>query len=124
MEKWTNQGRMLKAVLKALLFSYVLTAVILLGLAFVLLKFQPDVQKTGIAILVCYVVSCFLGGWICGRKAGKRKFLWGLLMGSVYFALLFLVSGMGERTVPMNMTQVITAFALCAGSGMAGGMVS
>ncbi len=124
MEKRIERGGMAGAVLKALLTAYAVTAVILLALAFVLLKFQPDMQKLGAVILSCYVISCFLGGWLCGRKAGKRKFLWGLLTGALYFALLFLLSGMSSQVFPVDMVQILTAFVLCAGSGMAGGMIS
>lgn len=124
MERWSEKGKMVKALLKALLVSYIVTAVVLLILAFVMLKLQPDAQKTGMVILVSYIVSCLIGGWNCGKKAGQKKFLWGLLTGTAYFGLLFLISGIGERTLPMELTHVLTAFILCAGSGMAGGMIA
>ena len=124
MEKRVRAGEMAGAVLKALLTAYGVTAVILLALAFVLLKVQPDLQKTGMVILFCYVISCFLGGWLCGKKAGKRKFLWGFLTGTLYFALLVLFSCMHEQVLPVNLMRILTAFVLCAGSGMAGGMIS
>lgn len=124
MERWSEKGKMVKVLLKALLISYAVTAVILLALAFVMLKLQPDAQKTGIVILISYVLSCLTGGWLCGKKAGQKRFLWGLLTGTAYFILLFLVSGIGERTLPMELMHVLTAFVLCAGSGMAGGMIA
>lgn len=124
MEKTTERVGMAATVLKALLTAYIITAFILLSTAFVLLKFQPDMQKLGVVILACYVISCFLGGWLSGRKAGKRKFLWGLLTGSLYFTLLFLLSGMSDSVFPMDMTRILTVFVLCAASGMAGGMIS
>lgn len=117
-------GKMMKGMLKSLLVAYAVTAVVLMTLAFVLLKFQPDSRKMGIAILACYVISCLTGGWLCGKKAEKRKFLWGLATGIVYFLMLFAVSCMGERTLPLQVMQVLTVFVLCAGSGMAGGMIS
>ena len=119
-----SMGRMVKNVMKSLLMAYVVTTVFLLVLAFVLLKIQPDAQKTGIAILVCYVISCLAGGLVCGRKAEKRKFLWGLLIGILYFFLLFAISCMREQALPIRTMQVLTAFILCACSGMAGGMLS
>ena len=107
-------GRMAKNVIKSLLAAYLVTAVFLLVLAFVLLKMQPDAQKTGIAILVCYVISCLAGGWICGEKAEKRKFLWGLFLGILYFLLLLAVSSLREQALPIRTMQVLTAFILCA----------
>lgn len=117
-------GRMAKNVMKALLTAYVVTAVFLFILAFVLLKIQPDAQKTGIAILACYVISCLAGGRVCGKHAEKRKFLWGLLSGVLYFVLLLAASELREQAIPVRTTQMLTAFFLCACSGMAGGMLS
>ena len=116
-------GKMAKNVMKSLLAAYLVTAVFLFVLAFVLLKLQPDAQKTGIAILACYVISCLAGGWVCGKQAEKRKFLWGLLSGILYFILLLAVSGLREQALPVGTMQVLTAFILCACSGMAGGML-
>ncbi len=124
MEKSAGRGKMAGTVLKALFVSYAVTAVILSVSAFLLLEFQMDTQKTGIMILACYVISCFFGGLLCGRRAGKRKFLWGLLTGILYFALLLLFSGMSESVFPPDIARILTTFVLCAGSGMAGGMIS
>lgn len=81
----------------ALIVAYVITVLALFGIAFVMLKLQPDAGTTELLILAVYVLSCFAGGWYAGRRAGQRKFLQGLLVGVLYFAILFLISGMGER---------------------------
>ena len=83
----------------ALIVAYVITVLALFGIAFVMLKLQPDAGTTELLILAVYVLSCFAGGWYAGRRAGQRKFLQGLLVGVLYFAVLFLISGMGEREI-------------------------
>ncbi|MCD8337788.1 MAG: TIGR04086 family membrane protein, partial [Lachnospiraceae bacterium] len=88
------------------------TIVLLLGFAFLLLKLQLDAGKTEIGILVIYVLSCFIGGWYCGRKAGQRKFLWGLLTGILYFLLLLVVSALGEEAVKPALPSTVMALAL------------
>ncbi len=124
MEQLRMKGKRAAGMLAGLVLSCLATTVILLALAFVMLKLQPETGVIETAILVTYVLSCFIGGWYCGRKAQRRKFAWGMLLGVLYFLLLFLVSGMGDRTVQSGLLQSLTAFAVCAGGGMLGGMAA
>lgn len=123
MERIYGRGKGAAVILKGLVLSGLTTTVILLILAFVLLKLEPDANVAQIGILCTYVLSCFMGGMYCGRKMERRKYLWGLLLGTGYFLLLFAVSGMGDRAVTSSLTQGIAAFFLCAGGGMFGGML-
>lgn len=124
MEHLRGGGKTAAAILRGLVLACFVTVVILLILAFVMLKLRPDAGKTEIGILLTYVLSCFVGGWYIGRKAEKKKFLWGLLLGALYFLLLFAISAMGERAVQSDLLQSLTALILCAGGGMAGGMLA
>ena len=124
MEQLRGHGRSAATMLLGLILSCIVTTVILLILAFVMLKLQPENGMIEIGILVTYAVSCFLGGWYCGRRMEKRKFLWGMLLGVLYFLLLFLISGMGDRAIQSGIAQGLGALALCAGGGMFGGMLA
>lgn len=111
-------------LVKSLLFSYILTAALLALLAFALYKLGLSEKTVSIAITVIYVVGTFFGGFVMGKKMGSRKFLWGLLMGTVYFLVLAVVSlCAGKGNIQMG-TSFFTTLALCAGGGMLGGMVS
>lgn len=112
------------ALAVGLAVSFAVTALLLLLLAFLLLRLQPDAGKIQIGILATYAVSCFFGGILCAGKCERRKFLWGLLTGLLYFVVLFAVSGMSERAVQPEMTQGVTALVLCACGGMLGGMAA
>lgn len=109
-----------RGVLAAGLVSFIL----LLILAFVMLKLQMDVGQMEIGILATYALSCLAGGWYCGRKSDRRKFIWGLFTGILYFLLLFLISRTGEDAGAADFMQSLTAFALCAAGGMLGGMLA
>ena len=89
-----------------------------------LYKFNIDEGKVAAGIIMIYVISTFLGGFIIGKLSGNRKFLWGLTCGILYFALLLLVSLGVYRSLQGNGANVVTTFLLCAGGGMLGGMVS
>ena len=111
-------------LLKNLLFSYILTAGLLLLLAFFLYKFDLTERPVSIAIIVIYVVATFFAGFVTGKKLGNRKFLWGLLMGAAYFVVLALVS-LAVKQSPDTLGQsFFTTLMLCAGGGMLGGMLS
>ena len=109
---------------KALLASFIVTGILLFILTFLLYKFDWDEQKVTAGIVAIYVISTFVGGFILGKLKRVRKFLWGLIMGVSYFALLFIISFGVYRSFEGNGTNVITTFLLCAGGGMLGGMLA
>lgn len=111
-------------ILKSLLASYIVTGILLFILSVLLYKFELDEQKVTAGIVVIYVVSTFTGGFILGKLTKVRKFVWGLTLGIVYFALLLLISLAVYRSLEGNGTAVVTTFFMCAGGGMFGGMVS
>lgn len=111
-------------ITKCMLMAYILTAGLLLLLAFMLYRFGLSEKVVSICIIAIYIVVTFLAGMLAGKKAGKRRFLWGLAMGITYYMILIIVSmivNKGAQAVAGNMA---TVFFLCAGSGMMGGMLS
>ena len=111
-------------ILKALLCAYVVTGILLLLLTLLLYKMNLDEGKVTAGIIVIYVLSTFVGGFAAGKMAKVRRFVWGLSIGVLYFALLLLISLGIYRTVQGNGANVLTTFLLCAGGGMLGGMIS
>ncbi|MGN0387253.1 MAG: TIGR04086 family membrane protein [Suilimivivens sp.] len=123
LKKLTFSSR-LTFVLKSLLISYLLTAGLLLLLALFLYKFSLTEKIVSLCITGIYILVTFLAGFLAGKREGSKKFLWGLMMGCLYFIILTLVSlivnhGMGELS-----PGFFTTLVLCAGSGMLGGMLS
>lgn len=111
-------------LLKSLLFSYILTGVLLALLAFALYRFGLGERTVSIAIIVIYVLATLLGGFAAGKRMKSRRFLWGLLMGGAYFLILAVMSfavGKGDMQVG---SSFFATLALCAGGGMLGGMLS
>lgn len=119
-----ERGTQVFQIMKALLASYIVTGILLFVVTFFLYKFEWDEQMVTAGIIVIYVVSTFVGGFILGKIKKARKFLWGLIMGLLYFALLFLISFGVYRSFDGNGTNVITTLLLCAGGGMLGGMLA
>lgn len=114
-----NQG---VRIVKALLVSYLLTGGLLLLLAGLLYRFCLDEGKIQIGIILIYIVSCFAGGFLAGKMMKSRKFLWGVLLGLLYFLIMTLVSLAVNRGLQDGTTSYFTTFLLCMGGGMLGGM--
>lgn len=111
-------------LLKALLAGYVVTGVLLMILALLLYKIDLDEQKVTMGIIATYVISTFTGGFIMGKLVEEQRFVWGLILGVIYFLLLFAVFFAVNHQLQSNGTNLITTLLLCAGGGMLGGMVS
>ncbi len=125
MEQTTNQGNIpVLFLLKTLLFSYILTGVLLALLAFLLYKVGLTESIVSIVIIAIYVAATFFAGFIAGKRLKNRKFLWGLLMGSAYFLVLAGISmALGEPAGHLG-DSAVTTLVLCAAGGMLGGMLS
>ncbi|MBD5450505.1 MAG: TIGR04086 family membrane protein [Lachnospiraceae bacterium] len=111
-------------VTKCMLAAYILTAGLLLLLAFMLYRFRLSEKVVSICIIGIYIVVTFAIGLLAGKREGKRKFLWGLAMGVAYYVILVIVSLVVNRGLQDVAGNMVTVFILCAGSGMLGGMIS
>lgn len=121
-EKWKQLPVLF--LMKNLLFSYILTGVLLALLSFVLYKAGLGEKVVSIAIIAIYVAATFFAGFLAGKKMGSRKFLWGALEGGAYFLVLVLISLAAGQDGFAAGNTFLTTLVLCAGGGMLGGMLS
>ena len=119
-----NGGLMGRVLLKCLLCSYIVTALLLFVLALLLYGLNLGEGAVAAAIVLIYVTATFVGGLITGKKLQNRKFLWGFLLGVIYFFVLAIVSLLVNRSVSALGESFLTTLVLCAGGGMLGGMLS
>ena len=124
MEKGKSYQNMAVRMLKSLLSAYIITGVLLLFLALLLYKFQLSEARVNIGIIIVYVVSSFLGGFLEGKMMKARKFLWGAAAGLLYFAILALISLAVNQGFGGGSSHFVTTLILCTAGGTLGGMVS
>lgn len=110
--------------IKSLLVSYVITLLILFLLSFLLLKFRLGESVISLGITLSYVISCFTGGYLAGRRADNRRFLWGLIAGTLYFLFLTIISLALNKGLNSDTGHFLTVLIMCSFSGMLGGMLS
>lgn len=124
MERQVRKDSKVMWVLKALLASYIVTGILLLLLTMALYKMELNEKMVSAAIVAIYVMATLIGGILIGKIAKVKRFIWGLGLGVAYFALLLLITLGVYHTLNGDGANLVTTFILCAGGGMAGGMIS
>lgn len=105
----------------ALLYSFLVTVLFLLIVAFVALKAGLGEKAVSGIMIAGYVLAPAIGGFLLGKKRKVNRFLWGLCVGVLYFAV-YAVIAVATKDVPFgNIAWVMLP--VCLG-GMAGGMLS
>lgn len=111
-------------ILSTLLIMYVITGLLLFGMAFLLYKFQLGEAFVSMGIIVVYVLSGFVGGVVMGIRMKVPCGFWGLLLGTVYFLILFVGSAILNHGMPQDILRMLAVWIMCACGGMLGGMIS
>ena len=121
-----NMQKNIKVIwwIKSLLASYIVTGILLLVLTFFMYKFELNEKIVSAAIDGIYVVSTLIGGMIIGKLTKSKRYLWGMVLGIIYFVLLLLITLGVYRTLNGDSVSIVTSLILCAGGGMTGGMIS
>ena len=113
-----------RAIFTAVFAMFIISGLLLLILALLLYKLELSESVIRVGIVVVYVVSGLLGGFLMGKIMREQKYLWGLAAGVIYFVVLFVASGLVKGGFDIEPVKVATTLILCGASGMAGGMVS
>lgn len=108
---------------KGVVFSYLVSGICLLILAFLLFQFELSEGVLRGGIIFSYVFSCFLGGMVVSGKKEGKKYLWGLLTGLLYYVILVAVSMILNREAFTRVPGIFPSLFLCAFGGMLGGMM-
>lgn len=116
-------GNVVWTVVKLLLVCYVVTGLILAAIALIMLKSSPSSELVSGGIVFAYVISTFVGGLLFGKKMGSRKYLWGIMFGMLYFAIVYIISLFMNPIVGEPVKDTVTIFLLCSAGGMLGGML-
>lgn len=124
--RFPSQGNAIYLISLALflLLSYLITIGGLLLLALLLYKIPLTESAVNIGIIIIYILSTFLTAFICGKKMQKKKFLWGLILGTSYFLVLLVISLITNQSNVILGTNVLTSFMICTGAGTLGGMLA
>ena len=102
---------------------------ILIGMVTYFLKWQADTVM--LCMTMVYIITGFLGGMVhrtlCPQKEKYnelfQKIGWGLLVGCMYMALLFVLSVIGLKNDTFDVGRIFLIWFLMAGSGAIGELI-
>ena len=114
----------IRRLFRSLIVSFFISLLMLLGLTILLYKFRLTEAQITPSIYVVYIFSCMAGGFLSGKWLKTKRFIWGILVGTLYFCFLFAVSVLQERGITTDFSQVLICLGICAAGGMIGGMIS
>lgn len=124
MNKVAKKSSTAIVIVKALLAAYIVSAFILLLLAMIMYKFDPPSSVISVGIIITYLLSTFIAGFILGKVAKQKRFLWGIIVGLLYFLVIFIVSLLMSKDIFGSCGSIITVLCMCGLGGMLGGMLS
>ncbi len=108
---------------RGLLASYVFTGIILALLAFLVYQFEMGETLVNAGITATYVVATLIGGMYAGKRIQEKKFIWGIILGALYVAVILGASFLVNQELDSVSANLITTCVLCLLGGMAGGML-
>lgn len=111
-------------VLKATVAVAVVTLLMLLLLSLLLFRLNLSDTVVMVGIYIIYVVANFIGGLIIGKVKGERKYMWGMVVGMVFFVTLSIISLIVTKELYGSGLKALGALVACVFGGMAGGMVA
>ncbi len=110
--------------LKTLLISYGVTLLLLAGLSFLMYRMKLGAAQASWGVMVIYLVSCAVGGFLTGKRAGSRRLLWGLVSGGLYFVVLLILSWVLGGGLQGELQEILTVLAACLAGSAVGAVVS
>ncbi len=111
-------------VAKVMILEAAISLAALCLFALVLMKLQPEESTIRTGIKFVYVVTNLVGGFLIGKVMHQRKFLWGVLTGVMYFAVVSVVSFIVHQGFYQDVQNAVVTCLLCIVGGMIGGMIS
>ncbi|MCR4802696.1 MAG: TIGR04086 family membrane protein [Lachnospiraceae bacterium] len=112
-----------KRIILATLFAMLITAMFIFLGALLLYKDMASSVGIGAMVVASYVCACLVSGCFLAGIGFGRRFLWGSLMGSIYFGILFLVGMIFNGYAIKDIKQCALVAVICIFSGMIGGML-
>ena len=111
-------------LLKGLLFSTILMALMVVLLAFVMFKAQLGDSTMSTLLVIAFCLSTFTGAWYFAKHAKAKRFLWGLGFALAFFCLYLLLTVSLSPDFHVQIERMITMLAFSLISGCVGGMLS
>ena len=113
--------KIVKNYMIILVIQILLTVVILFAASAIIWKCAGDESMVSAVVTGTYIIVSLVGGFTAGKMFEKNRYLWGILAGILYFAVLIAA---GAAIFNKFESSMIINGIICMTSGMVGGMIS
>lgn len=107
-------------IIKGMVFSFILSLLLILPAAVILKAFMPKDGAILAAALIISLISTIFSGFYTSRHVLKSGLLNGALAGILYFLILFLIGSLVSRGVHFSPLTAIALGISLAGGGLGG----
>lgn len=107
---------------KIILFTYIFTGLSLFILAFLMYKMDLGDNQINLGIIIIMILSTFIGGFLAAKSFRQKKFIYGAVVGVLYFLILLVISLLMHDNLKIA-KEGVTMFFMCIGGGTLGGML-
>jgi putative membrane protein (TIGR04086 family) len=111
-------------MLQTIVLAYIVSAVLLFVLAFVAYRAGMSQNVVTVGVHGVYIVSSWAAGLVIGIKMGRRRTLWGVGAGALYYVIILLMGVILNKGIAVDGAGMAIALALCIAGGFAGGFMS
>lgn len=124
MERVVGKNPIVMFMGKALTVSFIISVACLVIISTLLSVVGMPLNYLAVTVVLTYILSNFVGGFRMGRGMGQKKYLWGLLLGLIYFIIIAIISMCVHSKEGIDMVSAGRTLMICMLSGMVGGMLS
>ena len=110
-------------VSKAILISYILSAIALVVLAFIMYKSGLTKSQVEIGVKVIYFISAFIAGLVIALKEKRKRLFWVMAMLAAYMAIIMIISLILNKGNMENMVSMLVNMAICIVGGGVGALI-
>ena len=111
-------------LLKGLLFSTLIITLASLLLALLMMKTGWGDPVMYPMLIACFCLATFVGGRYFAKHADSKRFVWGILFGTAFFALYLIITCFLSQNSSLLSENAMTFLPAAVGSGCVGGMLS
>lgn len=104
--------------------AYIVSALMLVVLAFAAYKTGMNENVVTVGICVVYFISSMAAGLMAGVKSRTRIAVMGIMAGAVYYAVILLTSFILNKGIASDTRAILTGMALSVFGGFAGGFLA
>lgn len=124
MERVLHRNSRAIVFIRVLVAAFLMTGILLTLLSLIMFKSNASNGILLGGVIATYIISTLLGGFLFGKGATKRRFVWGLGFGLVYAALIIMFSLVANPVAEINFTRGALSAVVCGVSGMIGAILS